>query len=34
MIQTYKFITKKVDIDPGKFFQMWKARGDPDIEHG
>ena len=33
MIETYKIITGKEDINPGKFFTMAAVRGDPEITH-
>ena len=34
MIETYKLITNKEDINPNKFFQMSSERGDPDLARG
>ena len=35
MIETYKIITGKEDIDPSKFFEMKQAdRGDPALARG
>ena len=35
MIETYKIITGKEDIDPSKFFEMNQAdRGDPALARG
>ena len=34
MIETYKLITNKEDINPNKFFQMSSERGDPELERG
>ncbi len=33
MIETYKLITGKEDINPGKFFTMATVRGDPELTH-
>ena len=33
MIETYKIITGKEDIDPSKFFTMATVRGDPQLTH-
>lgn len=33
MIETYKIITGKEDIDPSKFFTMAPVRGDPQLTH-
>ena len=33
MIETYKIITGKEDVDPGKFFTMAPVRGDPQLTH-
>ena len=33
MIETYKIITGKEDINPGKFFTMAPVRGDPELTH-
>ena len=33
MIETYKIITGKENVDPGKFFTMAALRGDPDLRH-
>ena len=34
MIETYKLITRKENINPDKFFKMRDMRGDPEIHHG
>ena len=34
MIETYKLITRKENVNPDKFFQMAVIRGDPEIHHG
>ena len=34
MIETYKLITRKENINPDKFFKMARMRGDPEIHHG
>ena len=34
MIETYKLITNKEDINPNKFFQMSSERGDPELARG
>ena len=33
MIETYKLLTRKEDIDPEIFFKMTQVRGDPDLQH-
>ena len=33
MIETYKLLTKKEDIDPNRFFTKVKIRGDPELRH-
>ena len=33
MIETYKIITGKEDINPSKFFTMARVRGDPELTH-
>ena len=33
MIETYKMLTGKENIEPGKFFTMAPIRGDPDLQH-
>ena len=33
MIETYKIITEKEDINPGKFFTKATVRGDPELSH-
>ena len=33
MIETYKIITGKEDINPSKFFTMATVRGDPELTH-
>ena len=34
MIETYKLITRKEDVDPSKFFQMSTERGNPELIRG
>ena len=34
LIETYKLITNKEDVDPNKFFRMVEERGDPDLARG
>ena len=34
MIETYKLIRRKENINPDKFFKMAEIRGDPEIHHG
>ena len=33
MIETYKLLTKKEDIDPNRFFTKVEIRGDPELRH-
>ena len=33
MIETYKILTGKEDINPSKFFTMAQTRGDPNLRH-
>ena len=33
MIETYKILTGKEDINPSKFFTMARSRGDPSLRH-
>ena len=33
MIETYKILTEKEDINPNKFFTMAGSRGDPSLRH-
>ena len=33
MIEIYKLLTRKEDIDPEIFFKMTQVRGDPDLQH-
>ena len=34
MIETYKILTGKEDIDPSRFFQLARERGDPNLVCG
>ena len=34
MLQAYKMVTHKEDINPGKFFKFRRERGDPDLHRG
>ena len=34
MIETYKILTGKEDIDPSRIFQLARERGDPNLVCG